>query len=260
VVWVARGCEDILDEDNPHLDLQGYFPCPKPAYGTCQRGSLVPVPDVLQYKDQLDEVNMLTGRIHALSDALEVKGFYPAGATEISDAVQTAININAGARADRLELGRVWRQQRSSSGCRSRRSPVHHRVGGAAAVIDDLPDHGPLRHLRGARCRNIRRTVAKDTVRFQNTRQTVRADPRRAGSRVHHLRNHRRQFRPQTIIELSRRPQQPRCRPRAAQALRRQMPLTCKIMQAAQSPQRPAINSGRPTPPSEIARRTPGAK
>jgi hypothetical protein len=93
VLWVAKGCEKILDEDDPHLDLRGFFPCPKPAYGTVQRGSLVPVPDVLQYKDQLEEVNLLTARIHALSDALEVKGFYPAGGAEIADAVQTAINI-----------------------------------------------------------------------------------------------------------------------------------------------------------------------
>jgi len=91
VVWVAEGCELILDEDDPHLELEGFFPCPKPAYGTVQRGSLVPVPDVLQYKDQLDELNLLTGRIHALSDALEAKGFYPAGGAELGEAVQAAI-------------------------------------------------------------------------------------------------------------------------------------------------------------------------
>jgi hypothetical protein len=91
VVWVAEGCENILDEDDPHLDLRGFFPCPKPAYGTVQRGSLVPVPDVLQYRDQLEEINLLTGRIHALSDAIECKGFYPAGGAELGDAIQAAI-------------------------------------------------------------------------------------------------------------------------------------------------------------------------
>jgi hypothetical protein len=93
VVWVAKGCELILDEDDPHLDLRGFYPCPKPAYGSVQRGSLVPVPDVLQYKDQLEEINLLTGRIHALSEAIECKGFYPAGGSELSDAIQSAINI-----------------------------------------------------------------------------------------------------------------------------------------------------------------------
>ena len=84
VVWVAHGCENILDEDEPHLDLRNFFPCPKPAYGTVQRGSLVPVPDVLQYSDQLDEIDLLTGKIHALSEALECKGFYPAGGAELA--------------------------------------------------------------------------------------------------------------------------------------------------------------------------------
>ena len=93
VVWVAEGCENLLDEDDPELKLRNFFPCPKPAYGTTQRGSLVPVPDVMQYKDQLEELNLLTGRIHALSDALEAKGFYPAGGSELGDAVQQAINI-----------------------------------------------------------------------------------------------------------------------------------------------------------------------
>ena len=91
VLWVAKGCDDILDEDDPHLGLENFFPCPKPAYGCVQRGSLVPVPDVMQYKDQFEEINLLTGRIHALSDALEVKGFYPAGGAELGDAVQAAV-------------------------------------------------------------------------------------------------------------------------------------------------------------------------
>jgi hypothetical protein len=94
VVWVAEGCEDILDDSDPHLELSDFFPCPRPAYGTLQRGSLVPVPDPLQYKDQLDELNTLTSRFHALSDALQVKGFYPAGGAEIADAIETAMKIH----------------------------------------------------------------------------------------------------------------------------------------------------------------------
>ena len=93
VVWVAEGCEDILDEAEPDelAQLQNFFPCPMPAYSATQPGSLIPVPDVLQYKDQLDEVNTLTARLHALAQYLEVKGFYPAGSAEISDAVQAAV-------------------------------------------------------------------------------------------------------------------------------------------------------------------------
>ena len=98
VIWVAHGCEDILDEADPHLELQNYFPCPRPAYGTVQRGSLIPVPDIMQYKDQLDEINTLTGKIHALSDALEAKGFYPAGGGELEEAINAALATHTSGR------------------------------------------------------------------------------------------------------------------------------------------------------------------
>ena len=52
----------------------------------------------MQYKDQLDEINLLTGRIHALSDALEAKGFYPAGGAELAEAVQAAVTTHASGR------------------------------------------------------------------------------------------------------------------------------------------------------------------
>src|SRR5262245_3487411 len=91
--WVAKGCDDILDEADPEVEFCDFFPCPCPAYGTLQRGSLVPVPDVMQYKDQLEELNTLTAKIHALSDALEAKGFYPGGTGEVADALQAAMAI-----------------------------------------------------------------------------------------------------------------------------------------------------------------------
>jgi hypothetical protein len=45
----------------------------------------------MQYKDQLDELNSLTTRIHAIAECLQVRGFYPSGSTEIGEAVQAAM-------------------------------------------------------------------------------------------------------------------------------------------------------------------------
>jgi hypothetical protein len=90
VVWVAEGVDKPLEKCDPYLDLEGFFPCPKPAYATTQPGSLVPVPDYVYYQDQLSEINDLTARISALTGALQVKGFYPGGG-EIGDAVETAM-------------------------------------------------------------------------------------------------------------------------------------------------------------------------
>lgn len=91
VVWVAEGVQELLEEDKPHLKLEGFYPCPKPAYGTLKRGTLIPAPDVMFYMDQLEEINDLTARIHALSGALQVRGFYPAGAGELGDAIESAL-------------------------------------------------------------------------------------------------------------------------------------------------------------------------
>ena len=91
VLWVTEGVDVVLDEGEPHLTLEGFFPCPRPAYGTTQRRSLIPLPDMIFYKDQLEEINELTARIAALTESVKVRGFYPAGASEIGDAVQTAL-------------------------------------------------------------------------------------------------------------------------------------------------------------------------
>lgn len=91
VVWVSKGVMPILDEDKPHLKLEGFFPAPKPAYSTTERGTLIPIPDVMQYKDQLEGINELTARIHALMTALQVRGFYPAGSGELGDAIESAL-------------------------------------------------------------------------------------------------------------------------------------------------------------------------
>ena len=107
VIWVTEGVDVVLDEGEPHLELEGFFPCPRPAYSTVQRRSLVPVPDMLFYKDQLEEINELTARIGALSDALQVRGFYPAGAGEIGDAIEADISsrvINLFVTADKIPM------------------------------------------------------------------------------------------------------------------------------------------------------------
>lgn len=91
VVWIAEGVEELLDEGEPHLKLDGFFPCPRPVYATVQRRSLIPVPDMVQYKDQLEEINEATARISALTEAIRVRGFYPNNGTEIADAVEQAL-------------------------------------------------------------------------------------------------------------------------------------------------------------------------
>lgn len=94
VVWVTLGVDDVLDIREPYLQLDRFFPCPRPAYGTVERGTLKPVPDFVYYKDQIEEINELTARISALSESLRMKGFYSAGGEDVADAIETAIKQN----------------------------------------------------------------------------------------------------------------------------------------------------------------------
>lgn len=91
VVWLHPNSKQVLDINAPHLSLEGFFPCPRPAYGTLEDDSLVPVPDALEYKDQLEEINELTARISSLSEALRLVVIYPAGAEGVGEAVEAAI-------------------------------------------------------------------------------------------------------------------------------------------------------------------------
>ncbi|MBO9441385.1 hypothetical protein J7363_04725 [Phaeobacter italicus] len=91
VVWVTEGVDTVLDEQPPLFDVKGFFPCPKPAYATVERGTLKPIPDFVYYRDQVDEINELTARISGLAESLRLKGFIAAGASEVADAVETAM-------------------------------------------------------------------------------------------------------------------------------------------------------------------------
>jgi hypothetical protein len=91
VVWVSKGVESVLDIQEPFLSLDGFFPCPKPAYGTLQRGTLIPVPDYVYYRDQIEEINELTGRIAGLANSLRMKGFYANGEEGVTGAIEKAL-------------------------------------------------------------------------------------------------------------------------------------------------------------------------
>lgn len=86
VYWVSEGVDVILDEGPPHLKLSGFFPCPRPAYGTLARRSLIPVPDYERYAVHFNKINTLTARIYLLLDKVKLKGLIPAGG-DVADAV-----------------------------------------------------------------------------------------------------------------------------------------------------------------------------
>jgi hypothetical protein len=76
VCWVARDYPEALDERDDPLSLEGFFPCPRPLYATMTNGSLLPVPDYIEYEDQARELDSITGRISNLIRAVKAVGVY----------------------------------------------------------------------------------------------------------------------------------------------------------------------------------------
>lgn len=76
--WFAKGVGEFIDERDDPLELEGFFPCPKPLYSTTTSDSLVPVPDFVLYQDQANELDILSDRIDGLVKALRVRGVYDA--------------------------------------------------------------------------------------------------------------------------------------------------------------------------------------
>lgn len=85
VIWINPGYTDcVLDKKPDPLDLENFFPCPRPAFGTQTATTVIPVPDFVQYQDQIDELDDLTARIARLVDVCRVIGLYDASQTGIA--------------------------------------------------------------------------------------------------------------------------------------------------------------------------------
>ena len=84
VFWVSKSMGEILDEKDDPLQLEGFFPCPKPMYATLTTDSLEPIPDFVLYQDQANQLDTLANRIDGFINALKVRGVYDAAEPALS--------------------------------------------------------------------------------------------------------------------------------------------------------------------------------
>jgi hypothetical protein len=95
VYWVCPQFKDgFLDEKEDFLQLDRFFPCPKPAIGTKTNDSLIPTPDFMAWKDIAVELDEITQRIKLLTQALRVAGIYDKGMTDVVKRLVTQTNEN----------------------------------------------------------------------------------------------------------------------------------------------------------------------
>ena len=78
VIWLSKSMGKILDTRADPLQLENFWPCPKPMFSTLTTDSLVPVPDFVLYQDQARQLDTLADRIDGFIQALKVRGVYDA--------------------------------------------------------------------------------------------------------------------------------------------------------------------------------------
>jgi len=83
VCWIAKGYPQALDERNDPLELEEFFPCPRPLMATTTTGTMIPVPDYAEYEDQAQELDNLTQRIYLLTKACKAVGVFNAEFKEL---------------------------------------------------------------------------------------------------------------------------------------------------------------------------------
>jgi hypothetical protein len=78
VIWLSKSMGKILDARDDPLQLENFWPCPKPMFSTLTTDSLIPVPDFVLYQDQARQLDTLADRIDGFIQALKVRGVYDA--------------------------------------------------------------------------------------------------------------------------------------------------------------------------------------
>lgn len=76
VYWYAKGCDIILDIKDDPLQLDAFFPCPKPLAANVTSSNFIPRADYIFAQDQFNELDEINTRITWLTRAAKVVGVY----------------------------------------------------------------------------------------------------------------------------------------------------------------------------------------
>jgi hypothetical protein len=83
VYWYAKGTEVVLDVKDDPLQLDGFYPCPKPLAANITSSNFMPRADYIFAQDQFNELDEINTRITWLTRAAKVVGVYDKSADGI---------------------------------------------------------------------------------------------------------------------------------------------------------------------------------
>ena len=84
---------DFLQVNQDVLHLSGFFPCPKPIMATLTNDGIIPVPDYVEIKSILDELNGVNNRMRLTMQALKVSGCYDNAFPELANILDKDVTL-----------------------------------------------------------------------------------------------------------------------------------------------------------------------
>jgi hypothetical protein len=153
--WVCKGVTSgVLDERDDPLGLNEFFPCPSPLNATTANDSTIPVADYVQYQDQAEELDDLTGRIGKLQEALRMVGVYAGEANRELQLVFSPGNENKLIPIDTFDL---WKEK-----------------GGVKGLIEWVPVDMVIQVLKG--CFETRAQILNDIYQITGLSDIIRGE------------------------------------------------------------------------------------
>ena len=75
-LFVAKGLDKPLEENDDPMNLVNFFPIPEPIYIVEDNDTMIPTPEFVLWQDQADELDLLSERIRKITDAIKARGAY----------------------------------------------------------------------------------------------------------------------------------------------------------------------------------------
>jgi hypothetical protein len=93
VFWFVEGFHVTLDDKPDPLQLDGFFPCPKPMVANLTTSKFLPKPDYVLAQDLYRQIDDLSSRVDLLIGAVKVAGFYDSTNTDLARLLKTHGNV-----------------------------------------------------------------------------------------------------------------------------------------------------------------------
>jgi len=93
VLYLSEKVTDRFLREDEGLDLEGFYPFPKPVFATLANNGMIPTPDYKEIKCLLDELDGVNARMSLTMKALKVSGAYDGSFPELANLLNKDVKL-----------------------------------------------------------------------------------------------------------------------------------------------------------------------